>query len=58
MTAGSLCDGDEFPPLPKRRFFEADRRHSGNSQVLEHIPGQHHEQPPSGCAHQSSQARQ
>ena len=37
MTAGSLCGGDKFPPLLKRRFFEGYRRHSGDTRVLEHI---------------------
>ena len=58
MTAGSLCSGDKFPPLLKRRSFEGYRRHSGDTQVLEHIPGRHHEQHPLGVRPPVQQARQ
>ena len=58
MTAGSLGGGDEFPALLKRRVFEGNRRHSGNTQVLEHIPGRHHEQHPLGVRPPVQQARQ
>ena len=48
MTGGSLGGGDELPALLKRRFLEGYRRHSGNIQVLEDIPGRDHEQHPLG----------